>query len=291
MKNHRNIKNFKKYHKQYKEKGFVLIKNFFSKKECLKAVKWLESKNHNRLAKSWTEQEPGVPLAVYFQVHKGNTPIAKLAKNNSMLNFASKLVNDKVYIYSSKVNLKAAWCGAVEYYHQDLVYWRDRGYPREDMLSTMIMLNSHNIYNAPLHIFPGTHKLGFIKHEPFININGLAKFMIPPKKLNKLKKKHGLKIIEAEPGDVLFFHMGTVHGSGHNISSNSRMVLLSQLNTVSNVPKNVNKNAVKYNISRAKRELIEARRKLKWFNKKYLTQIKSKKLTFFAPIVKEEKKY
>ena len=289
MKNQKKIINFKKYYTHYQDKGYVLVKNFFDKKECLKAAKWLQSKNHKKLAKSWTEQEPGVPLAVYFGIHKGKTPIAKLASNNSMLDFASKLVKDKVYIYSSKVNIKAAWCGAVEYYHQDLVYWRDRGYPREDMLSTMIMLEPHNIYNAPLHVFPGTHKNGFIKHEPFININGLAKFMIPPKELSKLKKKHGLKVIEAEPGDVLLFHMGLVHGSAHNISSNSRMVILSQLNTTGNVPRNVNKNSVKYNLSRAKKELVEAKRKLKWFNKKYLTQLKSKKLTFSAQIVKEER--
>ena len=67
------------------------------------------------------------------------------------------------------------------------------------------------------------------------------------------------------------------------------MVILSQLNTVGNVPRDVSKNAVKYNLSRAKKELVEAKRKLKWFNNKYSTQLKSKKLTFSAPIVKEER--
>ena len=61
-----------------------------------------------------------------------------------MIELASKLVDDEVYIYSSKVNLKAAWCGAVEYFHQDLVYWKDRGYPRNDMLSAMVFLEKHN---------------------------------------------------------------------------------------------------------------------------------------------------
>ena len=50
MSEYKKIKNFKKYQKHYFDKGYVLIKNFFSKKECLKAVKWLESKNHNKLA-------------------------------------------------------------------------------------------------------------------------------------------------------------------------------------------------------------------------------------------------
>ena len=77
-------------------------------------------------------------LAVYFVVHKENSILASIAKDKKVLDLASKLVDDKVYIYSSKVNLKAAWCGAVEYFHQDLVYWKDRGYPRNDMLSAMV---------------------------------------------------------------------------------------------------------------------------------------------------------
>lgn len=281
--------NIKKYKQEYNKNGFVLVKNFLSKSKCKEALKWLNKKNKKKLSKSWTEQEPGVDLAVYFVIHGGKSLIAKLANNKKVLDLASELVNDEVYIYSSKVNLKAAWCGAVEYFHQDLVYWRDRGYPRDDMLSAMVFLESHNDQNAPLNIFPKTHKLGFIKHEPFININGLAKFMVPPKTLNNLKKKYGVKRINAEPGDVLFFHMGCVHGSGHNISSENRTVVLSQLNVRGNIPKNVEKNSKKFNLMRAKREVIESKRKFDWFKAKYSKQLRSKKVTFSAPIVKEEK--
>lgn len=281
----------KKIKKEYNNNGFVLLKNFLPKKECNQALKWLNKKNKKKLAKTWTEQEPGVDLAVFFIIHnKLNNPISKLANNKKVLSLASELVDDKVYIYSSKANLKAAWCGAVEYYHQDLVYWRDRGYPREDMLSAMVFLDPHHDENAPLNLFPGTHKLGFIKHEPFINLNGLAKFMVPPKKLSNLQNKYGLKRINAEPGDVLFFHMGVVHGSGHNISPKNRAVVLSQLNTVNNVPRNVQTNSRKFNLTRAKKEVLEAKRRLNWFQKKYHNQLKTKKLTFHAPIVREEKK-
>jgi ectoine hydroxylase-related dioxygenase (phytanoyl-CoA dioxygenase family) len=285
----KNNKITKKYQKDYEKNGFVLIRNIIDKSKCTKALKWLKSKNRKKLARSWTELEPGVDLAVYFIPHKEKSPISELVNNKKVLNIASKLAEDEVYIYSSKVNLKAPWCGAVEYFHQDLVYWRDRGYPREDMLSAMVFLEPHNDLNAPLNIFPKTHKLGFIKHEPFININGLAKFMVPPKTLDKLKKKYGVLRINANPGDVLFFHMGCVHGSGHNISSESRAVALSQLNTLGNIPKNVEKNSKKFNLKRAKREFNESERRLAWFKSKYLKQLKSKKLTFSAPIVKQEK--
>ncbi len=257
----------KKLKTDYNKNGFVLVKNFLPKANCKKALNWLNRQNKKKLSKSWTETEPGVDLAVYFVIHQGNSLISKLANNKKVLDLASKLVDDEVYIYSSKVNLKAAWCGAVEYFHQDLVYWRDRGYPRDDMLSAMVFLEPHNDLNAPLNIFPKTHKLGFIKHEPFININGLAKFMVPPKTLTKLKKKYGVARINAEPGDVLFFHMGCVHGSGHNISYNNRSVVLSQLNVKGNVPKNVQTNSKKFNLSRARKEVEESKRRYEWFKK------------------------
>ena len=83
--------------------------------------------------------------------------------------------------------------------------------------------------------------------------------------------------------------MGCVHGSGHNISSENRTVVLSQLNVRGNIPKNVEKNSKKFNLMRAKREVIESKRKFDWFKAKYSKQLRSKKVTFSAPIVKEEK--
>jgi hypothetical protein len=283
-------KNKKKHINFYHTNGYVLLKNFLNKNECLKAALWLNRQKQEKFANSWTEQEPGVPLAVFFSIHRKKTPLSKLVNNKKILDFASELSREKCYIYSSKVNLKKAWCGAVEYYHQDLVYWKDRGYPRHDLLSAMVFLEPHNINNAALNVIPKSHKYGFIKHEPFINLNGLSKYMIPPKTLNKLDKKNPAKIINANVGDVLFFHMALVHGSSHNISSKGRMILLSQINTINNIPNKIENKSRKFNLIRAKKELKEAERRYKWFKKKYITQLKSKKLTFHAPIPKLERK-
>jgi ectoine hydroxylase-related dioxygenase (phytanoyl-CoA dioxygenase family) len=274
--------------KKFNKDGYVIIKNFFKKDECLNASRWLKKQDPKKIRTSWTEQEPNVPLAVYFAIHNYETPISMLAKDYRLLNFASELINNKVYIWSSKVNLKAAWCGTAEYYHQDMVYWKDRGYKKDDMLSAMIVLEKHSLKNAALHVLPGTHKLGFIKHDSFININGLAKFMINPNKMDLLNKKYKVKHIEANPGDVVFFHASLVHGSSHNISPNGRMIILSQLNSEKNKPKNVNTRSRLFNLSRAKKEYLEANKKLDWFKKKYKDQLKSNALTFSAPIVKEE---
>ena len=129
--------NFKKYKKNTKEM-VSFFKKLCKEKECKEALEWLEKKNKNKLIKSWTEKEPGVEAAVYFVVHKKQNQVSNLVHNKKIMEFASYLAKDEVYIYSSKVNFKAAWCGAVEYYHQDLAYWKHRGYPRNDMFSVMI---------------------------------------------------------------------------------------------------------------------------------------------------------
>jgi ectoine hydroxylase len=278
--------------KEFRERGFHLLRGFFSEEKAGAAAQWLKAQNHEKLAKTWTEQEPAVPLAVLTRIHTDETPIAELATDERMLKIAAELIGDDVYIWASKVNLKAAWCGTVEYYHQDLVYWKDRGYPKDEMLSCMIFLEPHGPENGGLNIFPGSHAKGFIEHQPFININGLAKYMVPPEKLNELKDRHGFESIKANPGDVLFFHTSLVHGSSHNSSPQSRMIILSQLNTVGNEPGEVKKNARDFNLRRSKMEMDEAQRRLTWFKKKYEDQkAATDDVTFCAPIPDEESSY
>jgi len=276
--------------KQFNDQGFLILKSSYSKKKLSEALKWLKSRNPKKIAKSWTEKEPGVPIAVYSALGDKNTKVYRIASDKLILNIASQLMSDNVYLWHSKVNFKERWGGTAEYYHQDQVYWRDRGYKSDKMLSCMIPLEDHNNNNAGLKIFPKTHKLGFIKHDHFININGLCKFMINHKILDKFYKKYRLIDINLKTGDILFFHSSIVHGSSHNSSPKSRTIILSQINTVSNLPKKVQSNAIKFNLKRSKIEFKEASRRLKWFKKKYLNQKKSSKLTFSAPIPNEEKK-
>jgi ectoine hydroxylase-related dioxygenase (phytanoyl-CoA dioxygenase family) len=274
---------------EFNKNGFYLHRGMFSQQVAGDAATWLKNQPPHSLVKSWTEQEPGVPLAVYTVVHKGKDPIAQITTDPKILEIAGKLMGKPTYIWASKVNMKVPWCGTVEYYHQDFVYWKDRGYPKDDMLTCIVFLEKHNIHNAALHVLPGTHRFGFIPHQSFININGLSKRMIPPDKLDQLYKDHGLVVIDAEPGDALFFHVSLIHGSSHNISPDGRMTLFSQLNTVGNEPNDVSTQARQFNILRAKEEVEEAGRRLHFFKEKYKKQMASDDPTFCAPIPDHEK--
>jgi hypothetical protein len=274
----------------YRRDGYYTCRGLVDRRAALDAAAWMKAQDHESLAASWTEQEPGVPLAVFPGVHRADHPVGTLARDPSVLAVASQLMETPVYIWASKVNVKAAWCGTAEYYHQDLVYWKDRGYPRNDMLSAMILLDSHAMRNAALHVVPGSHRGGFLEHQPFVNINGLCKYMVPPATMDRLYREHGLVTLEGEPGDVMFFHAALVHGSSHNISPDSRMIILSQLNTVGNEPVDVHSNARQFNLRRAEFELREAERRHAWFKKKHDEQQASADVTFTAPIPERERK-
>lgn len=273
----------------YRRDGYYIHRGLFDKHAAQEAAAWLKAQDHATLATSWTEQEPGVPLAVFPGVHTADHPVGVLARHPAMLAVAAALMETPVYIWASKVNVKAAWCGTAEYYHQDLVYWKDRGYPRNDMLSAMILLDSHAMRNAALHVVPGSHREGLIEHQSFININGLAKSMVPPAMMDRLYREHGLITVEGEPGHVVFFHAALVHGSSHNISPDSRMIILLQLNTVGNEPIDVRSNAREFNLRRSEFELREAERRYAWFKRKFDEQTASEDVTFTAPIPDHER--
>jgi ectoine hydroxylase-related dioxygenase (phytanoyl-CoA dioxygenase family) len=273
----------------FRRDGYFLQRGFISQASALEAANWLAGQNQEGLAKSWTEQEPGVPLAVLTAAHVGDHPIARLAMDGRIAGIAGALMGMPVYMSATKVNVKAAWCGAVEYYHQDLAYWMGRGYPRPDLLTCMVFLQPHTVRNAALHVFLGTHRLGIIEHTPFININGLGKYMVPPRMLDRLYREHGLVAIEGEPGDAVFFHAGVVHGSAHNIAEQPRTVLIVQLNAVGNEPIDPISSAREANLRRAERELREAQRRYDWFKQKYEQQQASAEITFTAPIPERER--
>jgi len=270
--------------------GYVLRKSLFSETEVAVARDWLTSQDPSKLIKTWTESEPGVPLAIYSVIHETTNPVGRIAVDARITSAASEIMGEQTYIWSSKVNMKAAWCGAVEYYHQDFIYWKDRGYPSDRMLSCMVFFDPHGIRNAGLHILPGSHKRGLLAHEPFINLNGLSKWMIPPRALDELYESHGIEVIEAQPGDALFFHTSLVHGSSHNISPQRRMICLVQMNTQSNQPTEVPVAAKSFNLRRAELEVAEAQRRLNYFEEKLAKQRTSAEVTFGAPIPKEERR-
>ena len=272
---------------KFNKNGFVLVKNFYNqydiKKSLLSFKKKLSTIERNS---TWTEKEPGDKLSVY-SFNKDDPNFYKFAASKKLLAFAKFFVQNDVFISHSKCNLKQPWSGTVEYFHQDAVYTKPRCKNIDKMIMAMVMMENHTDENACLQLFKGSHKLGLLKHEMFININGLSKFTISAKKLTSLQEKFKIEKINADPGDVLFFHPLIIHGSNHNLSKKGRMIILTQLNSFNNELQSVRKNIIKYNTQRSKFEYNNALKRVKWFEKKFMKQKKSKNIEFIRPIIKD----
>ena len=274
--------------KEYDRVGFHLAKKAIDPEKAQAAANWLRSQNLKKLAKSFMDQSPCDDLAKYQSIHNGDTPIAKIASDPGMLQIASQLAKDEVYIWGSLVNLKNAWYGRVDYYHQEIPYYAPRGYEKATVINCFIFLEKHDITSAPLNIFPGSHKGGALDHVSVFDVNAMHKLVVDPKDLDHAYKKYGHQLVEAEPGDVLYFHTLLIHGSAHNISPHNRMILLTQVNPKRDKPVGSLSKIKEFNLSRTQKEVKEAKRRYEFYKNKYEEQLKSDEIIFNNPLPKEE---
>ena len=82
--------------KNFNKNGFYLYKGLFTNKIINNALKWIKSKNKSKLAKSWTEKEPFVPIAVLSSAHLTNSPISRIAEDKKIIDIG-QLFNRQKY--------------------------------------------------------------------------------------------------------------------------------------------------------------------------------------------------
>lgn len=208
----------------FKKNGFLILRNVLNKKDLSAINRRLEF-----LAKKQKDgrglSEPGIKKSLIHSL-KNDKTFNKIIEEKSWLRETSKklLRCEKIICWDAKSNLKKSWNGSVEYFHQDNVYREKLRFGR-NMLNCMIFVDDHSHTNGGLWVFSGSHKKKY-KHEPFLNINSLQKYFIPPNVLNTIYKKHKPISINEKKGSCIFFHNLLIHGSSHNISSKDRKILL-----------------------------------------------------------------
>ena len=217
----------------FKKNGYILLKNLINSNDLKKIKNELGS-----LSKSQPDSrglnEPGVKKSLIHSIHKSKLLKQVIENKKWFLSYPKKLLNTKkFFVWNPKSNLKRKFHGSCEYYHQDFIYWKDFGFKSGNMLNCMIFVDDHSHLNGGLWIFPRSHNKLY-KHESFLNINSLQKYLIPIKILEKLNKKIPAKSITTKAGSVLFFHSRLIHGSAHNISSKERRILLYDISSNNN---------------------------------------------------------
>ena len=232
-----NEKNFSSEINDFKKDGFIIKRKLFSEKEVKNIMKSLES---DPLIKQHMfdrdDSDGNSTLSVQWN-NPGKSSYGVGARMKKIVNVVEELLGGEVYHWHSKVTAKAAKEGGAWEWHQDYGYWYNHGCLYPDMMSVMVALDKSTKENGCLQVLKGSHQIGRIDHIKMVKENGdLGQICADRERIKWAETKHENIYCEMEPGDALFFHGNTLHGSGANKSEMRRWALLFCYNTASNNP-------------------------------------------------------
>lgn len=232
----------------YHRDGFLVIPDCYGAEE-VDVLRRETSRLCGIEADSVFRERTGTVRSV-FRVHEEDGPVRSaayraLTRTPRMLRPAMQVLgSDQVYIAHTKINTKSALEGTGWLWHQDFGYWIHDGYPDDDMLTAMVMLSDTQEIHGALYMVPGSHKLGLEDHY---YDDSQAAYQLPQRAVQRERMR---KILQHSPapvpivgkaGTLVLFHCLTIHGSGVNMSADSRWQAYITYNRVANRPRDVEK--------------------------------------------------
>ena len=217
--------------RQYHETGYVLARGFFGQDEiqllrrAAKEDRALDEHSYSR------NDGEGGSVRLSLWNHPGDTVYGMVARCESIVSSATKLLNDEVYHYHSKMIMKDARVGGAWTWHQDYGYWYQNGVLSPNLTSVFIAIDPATIENGCMQVIPYSHTLGRIEHV----LKG-EQAGADIERVNEILKRFPLVHVEMEPGDALFFHSNLLHRSDQNRSENPRWSMICCYNARSNDP-------------------------------------------------------
>jgi len=223
--------------KNFNNDGYIIKKGLFNTKEIENIMKALES---DPLIKEHMfdrdDSDGNSTLSVQWN-NPGNSSYGVGARMNKVVNIVEQLLEEEVYHWHSKVTAKAAREGGAWEWHQDYGYWYNHGCLYPKMMSVMVAIDKSIKDNGCLQVLKGSHHIGRIDHIKKVKENGdLGQICADQERIKWAETRHKNIYCEMEPGDSLFFHGNTLHGSGANNSDMRRWALLFCYNSASNNP-------------------------------------------------------
>lgn len=217
--------------RSYREDGYVLVRGMLDAEEvgllshAARADRVLDQHSSGR-----ADGEGGtVRLSVWN--HPTDTIYGMVARSESMVNSAEKLLEGEVYHYHSKMIMKDARVGGAWAWHQDYGYWYQNGVLFPLLTSAYIAVDRATRENGCMQVIRKSHELGRIDHVLTGDQAGADM-----ERVQEVLKKLDLVYVEMEPGDTLFFHANLLHRSDQNHSDNPRWSMICCYNAARNDP-------------------------------------------------------
>ena len=215
----------------YRRDGYVLVRGMLDKEEAeLLGRAAREDRVLDQHAFGKADREGGtVRLSLWN--HPTDTIYGTVARSESIVGSAEKLLGGEVYHYHSKMIMKDAKVGGAWTWHQDYGYWYQNGVLFPLLTSASIAVDRANRENGCLQVIKGSHELGRIEHVLTGEQAGADQ-----ERVNEILKKLEVVYVEMEPGDTVFFHANLLHRSDQNRSEHPRWSMICCYNAARNNP-------------------------------------------------------
>ena len=226
---------------------FLIVKDLFNGEEVMRLKEALNNFNEHL-------EEPNVILEDNGSIRSIFAPeiqepiFGDLVRDKRILSSSEQLLDDQLYLYQYKLNLKEAFIGKFWEWHQDFPYWHhDDQIKFPKMLSVMILLDEVHSYQGPLLIIPKSHTNGIADFNPKEHLlkgksnllNSLTsdlKYTVKNDLVTEQSKRNGIVPFEGAAGSVLFFHPNVYHASNMNVSPFERSTAIITYNSINNAP-------------------------------------------------------
>jgi len=213
----------------FNEQGYYLARGLFSKhavsyleKEFDKIVNQMNASNENINARWGSEltktiEDPKSMVLHTHNVQSYSQKMLNMVQNKNLLDVVESLIGPDIILHHTKLFLKPPRIGSAFPLHQDWSY-----FPTESnsMIAAVVHISKSKENMGRIRLVKSSHKMGRVKgsdgHSYVKDIHDS----------HDLESAHA---VDADPGDVLFFHCCSLHGSKANESENSRKTVLIQL--------------------------------------------------------------
>ena len=216
---------------RYNEDGYLLVKGMLNPAEIeLLGRTAREDRVLDQHSYGKADGEGGtVRLSLWN--HPTDTIYGTVARSESIVGSAEKLLGGEVYHYHSKMIMKDAKVGGAWAWHQDYGYWYQNGVLYPLLTSAFIAVDRATRENGCLQVIKGSHHLGRIEHVLTGEQAGADQ-----ERVNEILKRLELVYVEMEPGDTLYFHANMLHRSDQNTSDKPRWSMICCYNAARNDP-------------------------------------------------------
>ena len=149
---------------EYEDRGFILVKSMLEPQE----VSLLSRSAHeDRVLDQHSFGKgdgEGGSIRLSLWNHPTDTVYGAIARSESIVDSAEKLLGGEVYHYHSKMIMKDAKVGGAWAWHQDYGYWYQNGVLYPLLTSAYIAIDPSTRENGCLQVIKGSHHLGRIEH-------------------------------------------------------------------------------------------------------------------------------